>query len=100
MSDDIVDRLRQTTEQMASQCSVPMGLWNDHSNACLEAADEIERLRARIVGLEAMLCDAQAEAERLLEAVDRACNSVEALEMGRRDAVLRIRAALGEGARP
>ena len=70
MSDDIVDRLRQTTEQMASQCSVPMGLWNDHSNACLEAADEIERLRARIVGLEAMLCDAQAEVERLRAALN------------------------------
>lgn len=28
-------------------------------------ADEIERLRTRIVGLEAMLCDAQAEIERL-----------------------------------
>ena len=42
---DIVERLRSTTEQMASNCSVDMTLWCEHSGAALEAATEIERLR-------------------------------------------------------
>jgi hypothetical protein len=42
---DIVDRLRSTTEAMASHASVDMALWDRHSNACLEAAAEITRLR-------------------------------------------------------
>lgn len=42
---DIVERLRDTTEQMACTASVDMSLWDKHSNACLEAAAEIERLR-------------------------------------------------------
>jgi hypothetical protein len=42
---DIVERLRETTQHMASKCSVDMILWDAHSNACLSAADEIERLR-------------------------------------------------------
>jgi hypothetical protein len=41
---ELADRLRATTEQMANWASVDMGLWNLHSNACLEAA---EALRAR-----------------------------------------------------
>lgn len=43
---DIADNLRASTEDMASFAVVDMGLWNRHSNACLKAADEIERLRA------------------------------------------------------
>ena len=50
------ERLRATTQEMASACSVPMDLWNRHSNAVLEAADA--------------LTDAQAEVERLREALD------------------------------
>lgn len=41
----LANRLRDTTKQMANRCSVDMILWGQHSNACLEAADEIERLR-------------------------------------------------------
>lgn len=40
---DLSATLRKTTEQMASTCSVPMGLWCEHSAAVLKAADEIER---------------------------------------------------------
>jgi hypothetical protein len=40
---DLSQRLRATTEAMASQCSVPTSLWNEHSNACLDAIDEIGR---------------------------------------------------------
>ncbi len=46
---DIVERLRDTTEQMACTASVDMALWGRHSNACLEAADEIEKLRAALI---------------------------------------------------
>jgi len=34
---DLASRLRATTEEMASQVSVDMGLWDRHSNACLAA---------------------------------------------------------------
>lgn len=50
---DITTRLRETTEQMACTASVDMALWDKHSNACLEAADEIDRLcaqNARLTG--------------------------------------------------
>lgn len=49
---NLPERLRRTTQQMASQCSVPMDLWNDHSNACLDAANEIERLQESIRALQ------------------------------------------------
>lgn len=42
---DVVERLRGTTRSMAYLCDVDMELWNDHFNACLEAAAEIKRLR-------------------------------------------------------
>lgn len=42
---DIVEMLRSTTAKMASQCRVPMDLWQDHSTAALQAADEVDRLR-------------------------------------------------------
>lgn len=45
---DIAERLRGTTRAMAFLCSVDMALWNDHSNACMEAAAEIERLKSAI----------------------------------------------------
>jgi len=43
--DDIKVKLRASTEAMASQCTAPTELWNEHSNAVLEAADTIERLK-------------------------------------------------------
>lgn len=42
--ESLARKLRVTTEQMAHRCSVDQVLWNMHSNACLEAADTIERL--------------------------------------------------------
>jgi hypothetical protein len=47
-SPDIVERVRTTTEEMANFCSAPMGLWNRHSNACLDCASEVERLRTAL----------------------------------------------------
>jgi len=43
MAETLQDRLRRTTEAMASSASVQMDLWNEHSNACLEAADALDR---------------------------------------------------------
>ena len=56
------ERLRATTQEMASACSVPMDLWNRHSNAVLEAADA--------------LTDAQAEVERLRKALEKICEPI------------------------
>lgn len=44
----ITERLRATTEAMANEARVPMGLWDRHSNACLEAASHIEGEQSRI----------------------------------------------------
>lgn len=57
---DLPAQIRKTTEKMASSCSVDMTLWNAHSNACLQAADEIERLCARDQASSAMLKAAEA----------------------------------------
>lgn len=51
--DDLVKRLRTTTEQMACSCSVPMNLWQDHSSAVLTAATRIASDANRIAELEA-----------------------------------------------
>lgn len=48
MSDDLVERLRDSTEKMANHAVVGMGLWDLHLNACLEAADRIEQLEATL----------------------------------------------------
>lgn len=45
---DIATRLRATTEIMACTASVDMTIWNKHSNACLEAAAEIEKLQTAL----------------------------------------------------
>lgn len=65
-------RLRDTTRLMATRCGAPKGLWNHHSNACLEAAAEIERLLqlANEIGdrrrnLEDVSCRQQNEIKRL-----------------------------------
>ena len=36
--EELAARLLRTTEAMASLCTAPQDLWNEHSNACLEAA--------------------------------------------------------------
>ena len=43
---NIAEKLRSTTEEMALRASVGMGLWDRHSNSCLDAAEEIDRLNA------------------------------------------------------
>ena len=37
----IAETLLKTTERMANSCSASMSLWNEHSNACLQAADAL-----------------------------------------------------------
>lgn len=39
---DIIETLRVTTKEMANAASVPMALWDRHSNACLDAANWLE----------------------------------------------------------
>jgi len=52
MTDDLTrlkaleERLRSTTQEMATTCGVPMELWDRHSNAVLEAADALSSARA------------------------------------------------------
>lgn len=46
VAEALADWLRRTTEEMANKCSVSMDIWNEHSNACLSAADELDRLTA------------------------------------------------------
>lgn len=36
-ANDIADALERSTQSMARECKVGMGLWNGHSNACLNA---------------------------------------------------------------
>ena len=45
---DLIKRLRETKEEMAHLCGLPLALWNEHSNAVLEAADRIEELEAAL----------------------------------------------------
>lgn len=40
--------LRQTTKEMANRASVPMDVWDKHSNAALQAADRIEALEVAL----------------------------------------------------
>lgn len=40
---DLADRLERTTLAMARECKVGMGLWNGHSNACLNAVAVLRR---------------------------------------------------------
>ena len=44
----IEERLRRTTERMANEASVDMALWNEHSNAALEAIATIVTLRQQL----------------------------------------------------
>jgi hypothetical protein len=45
---DTPNKLRQSTEVMANVASVPMDVWDIHSNNCMDAAREIETLRAQL----------------------------------------------------
>lgn len=45
---DLTNRMRGTLQLMAQSCVAPTVLWNDHANAVLEAAAEIERLDAEL----------------------------------------------------
>lgn len=44
----VAAKLRGTTEAMANRCSAPLELWDDHSNACLAAADILLRQAGEI----------------------------------------------------
>lgn len=46
--DNLAERLRSTTQLMANVASVPMGVWDRHSNTCLEAVARVERLEAAL----------------------------------------------------
>jgi hypothetical protein len=61
--DALEKRARETTEQMANQCSVGMQLWDKHSNACLELADSHASLRRQ-------LAEKEVEAEAALETLE------------------------------
>jgi len=63
----LVERVRHTTAMMATHCSVPMPLWQDHSVAVLSAADEIEAKDARIRELEAEVERRGKDKAKLLE---------------------------------
>lgn len=52
MDEKLVERLRESTQAMACFASAPMLLWNDHSNAVLEAATALTLAQARIRELE------------------------------------------------
>ena len=58
------ERLRATTQEMASACSVPMDLWNRHSNAVLEAADALTDAQAEVERLRALADERFAEIKR------------------------------------
>lgn len=51
VADELAERLRSTTEEMANRASVPMDLWGRHSNACLDAVARIAALEAEITAL-------------------------------------------------
>jgi hypothetical protein len=91
-TEDLPKRLRSSTERMAASASVPMDLWDLHSNACLAAADAIEtltkecadraavadQLQGRALAAEAQVSSLTAENERLkgmMEAIGRKARS-------------------------
>lgn len=44
--EDLAKVLRKTTAQMATSCSVPMRLWQEHSTAVLHAADMLSHAQS------------------------------------------------------
>ena len=59
MSDDLSTWLRDELSEMASTASVDMELWDRFSNHVLEAADALEKLRARIEDIAELYNSAQ-----------------------------------------
>lgn len=52
---DLVKRLRTSTEMMANRCAVDMVLWNEHSNATLEAADRLFEMETLLLHVHELL---------------------------------------------
>jgi hypothetical protein len=69
---EIAEWLRETTREMANRASVPMGLWQQHSSAALNAADLIERYRRRVSSVTAERDELRAVVEGWKECYDRA----------------------------
>jgi len=67
--EDITTILRMTTERMAHQPIADMELWNEHSNAVLQAARDIDKLRAALE----KICDSDPSV------IDPFCTAREAL---------------------
>jgi beta-glucosidase-like glycosyl hydrolase len=59
MTDDLSTWLRDELAEMASTSSVDMELWDRFSNHVLEAADALEKLRARIEDIAELYNSAQ-----------------------------------------
>lgn len=45
---DLVERLETSLEKMANTCTADMDIWNEHSNAVLEAASRIRELEGEV----------------------------------------------------
>jgi hypothetical protein len=56
---ELAMHLRRTTEKMACSAKVDMSLWNEHSNACLDSANAVERLEAERDELRELLREAR-----------------------------------------
>ncbi len=75
------EKLRSTTEQMACRASVDQATWQDHSTACLNAADAIERLTRERDVLRAEVESAKrinAEQHALLQQIAEQASAAEA----------------------
>ena len=99
----LVERLRGTTQEMASTCSVPMELWDRHSNAVLEAATRIEDLTRRVGEHAEVVSDLKHALTRLMAVVRGECPSLLDEDDGGtppqiycEEAIRRARSALGE----
>ena len=109
---DIVERLKSSLEKMASSASVDMHLWNEHSNAVLQAASRIKELEGEAEKAEMALellrkmrhgaararDAALADNERLREALEKVEARIRAEERERCAAVARNRGNLYEAA--
>lgn len=81
MSADLVTRLRSTTKRMALECSVPnFDLWNDHSNACLEAAASLAAKDDEIADLHDQLADKADEIKNIEGHYANVCRSCASAE--------------------
>lgn len=99
---DIADALERSTQSMARECKVGMGLWNGHSNACLNA---IALLRKAVVspapqppveGLREALEWVRSEIFALCEATEDSARDGQDFSRGRCFEAKGIRRAIGE----